>query len=117
MKIDHITYFGGDIEETKEFYGNILGLEVQKNDGKLWVKVGDEYIIHLSSSPEAKTGGKCHFAITEDSVLDRAKRIKERGVEVFDLVDGQKITLERIDPEIKQFFVRDPAGNLIEFIC
>jgi catechol 2,3-dioxygenase-like lactoylglutathione lyase family enzyme len=115
MKIDHITYFGGTREEAKKFYGNILGLETKLVDGKVWVKIGDEYIIHLTIDEEAKTGGKCHFGIYVQNIGELAQRV-QKNTELFDIIDGREIVLVKIDLKLKQFFVRDLAGNSIEFI-
>lgn len=115
MKIDHITYYGGTQEEAKKFYGDILGFETKLVDGKVWVKIGDEYILHLTTNEEAKTGGKCHFGIYVKNIAELAQRALY-NIEIFDIIDGQEIGSIKVDSEPKQFFVRDPAGNLIEFI-
>lgn len=115
MQINHLTYYGGTQEKAIKFYGEVLGLETKLVDGKVWVKISDEYLIHLSSDESATTGGKCHFGFVIDNVYDFAEKVSEK-TQIFDLIDGKEVGIPEIKINIKQFFVKDPAGNLIEIL-
>lgn len=116
MDIDHITYYGGRQEETIRFYGEVLGFDTKEVDGKVWVKIGKKFILHLSSDKESVTKGKFHFGISISNPSALAESIKGNGVRVFDIVDGNEIDIFKITATLTQFFVRDPAGNILEFL-
>lgn len=115
MKIDHITYYGGRLTETQKFYGEILKLETKTVNNKLWVKVGEDYIIHLSDNPNFSTSGS-HFTIQIENLFDFSQSLVNKKIPLYDITNYKLVNLEKIEPNIDHFFVQDPADNLIEFI-
>ena len=105
MRINHVTLLVADRGKAEEFYAGVLGLEKEERSGHLWIKVGEQYV-HLTENSGPVAGDSFyHFAIEIENLPGYLEQIGCRGAEVFD------VALERT-----QGFVRDPDGNLIEFI-
>lgn len=120
-KIHHIAIICSNYEKSKQFYVNILGLEVhhehfreERNSYKLDLKVGDHCQIELFSFnnppkrisyPEAC--GLRHLAFEVEKIDETCEELKGHGVEIEPI---------RIDPTTgKRFtFFQDPDGLPIE---
>jgi len=105
MKINHVTLLVKDKQEAERFYTLILGFEKKEDEGRLWIRIGDQYI-HITENSGAPVADTFyHFAIEMDDVPAYAEMLREKGVGVFDVPENPL-----------QKFVRDVDGNLIEFI-
>jgi len=88
-----------------DFYSNILDLcPVKITNGKhYWIDLGNESYLHLTdNSGKPNPENFNHFALEIENLGDYIEKIKNNGANV--------------DDSNGQCFVRDPDGNLIEFI-
>lgn len=109
--IDHVTVIITDLERSRRFYRDVLGLtEVPPPHTfdfvVLWFKAGRQYL-HLLQKPEADTISPRHFALAVTGVDSWRDHFRQRGLAIEETV---KI------PGADRFFVRDPDGNRIELI-
>ncbi len=103
MRINHVTLLVRDKETSKRFYAETLGLGVREDQG-LWIRIGGQYL-HLTDSSGAPVPGTFyHFAIETERLSEFLAGLEKKGVTIFHLGDE------------RQNFVRDPDGNLIEFV-
>jgi catechol 2,3-dioxygenase-like lactoylglutathione lyase family enzyme len=126
-RLDHFLVRAEDLEATKNFYVEVLGLRVGARPPfdfpGYWLYAGKRPQVHLApSGGEAKsrldaylgnreegggaTGALDHVAFAGHDLAAMRKRIEERGIPYF----------ERTIPElgIRQLFLRDPNGLTIE---
>lgn len=99
-------------QETKVFYGSVLGLpEIPKppellGNGGAWFQLGPVQL-HLSRDANALNGGsKRHICFHVAKLEEAQQHLAAAGVEI--IPDDQPI------PGSPRFYVRDPGGNLIE---
>jgi catechol 2,3-dioxygenase-like lactoylglutathione lyase family enzyme len=118
MYINHVTVLVSDKKRSEEFYTKVLGFEKQHDIGNaLWIKIGEQFV-HISVNSGAPMPGTFyHFAIAIEDMKTYLQGLIAKGIDVFDLdTDQHQIRVnEDLDVQIRQFFVRDPDGNLIEF--
>jgi glyoxylase I family protein len=120
-KVHHVAIISSDYEKAKNFYVNILGLEIIKetyrevrNSYKLDLAVNGEYQIELFSFenppirlsyPEA--AGLRHLSFEVDDIDAAVKELNEKGINAesvrTDEVTGKKFT-----------FFNDPDGLPLE---
>ena len=135
-KLDHVSIATDQLEDTKKFYCDLLGLKVGhrpklKSSG-YWLYSGEEAIIHLVETgsnldreiafsddkkaarslgnPEitdlSETGVDDHIAMTVEESADLVNFMKENKIAYWDRLLA--------DRELYQVFVRDPNGVIIE---
>nr|WP_308302431.1 VOC family protein [Peribacillus deserti] len=120
-KIHHIAIICSDYERSRDFYVNILGLEVleetyreERNSYKLDLMVGGEYQVELFSFPESperisypEARGLRHLAFEVEDIEAVAAELNNHNVQVEPI---------RIDPVTgKKFsFFADPDGLPLE---
>ena len=99
-------------EAAKNFYGNLLGLEqIEKPDGPrkyigAWYQLGESQL-HLSIEKEPRNqDSNRHVCYSVSDVAGALNTLRAAGIEV--------ISEEQLLNGGARFFVRDPAGNLIE---
>ena len=118
MFINHVTILVSDKEQSEDFYVHKLGLKKHPVGRSLWVAVGDQFIHITQNSGPSVAGTFYHFAIGLENFEEYLKQVIGKGVEIFDLDNDNQPT--RINKELdapgRLFFVRDPDGNLVEFI-
>ena len=118
MKINHVTLLVRDKQKAEQFYTQQLGFEKKQIGKSLWLKIGSDFI-HISQNADFMNPHSFqHFAIEVDNVYRLASELISKGVEIFvyDEQENQKIISIREISNIDQFFIKDPDGNLIEFI-
>lgn len=99
--------------ETKNFYGNVLGLEqLPKPSGTrpsgAWYRIGANQL-HLSVEKEERgplTTGHVCFTVSDLNAVEN--RFREAGVEI--IPDPRPIE------GTSRFYVRDPGGNMLEIV-
>lgn len=117
-RVDHLSYAVTDLERSRPFYEDVLGLEeIPRPDFGLpgvWYRAGDSQV-HLIQAPEGADIGRRpaalsplanHNAFAVDDYTKTLDRLKARGVEVFET-----------NPEVGQMWIRDPDGNIFELIA
>jgi glyoxylase I family protein len=109
LGIHHVNLTVGNVEESRAFYVDVLGLHVRTDRpdfdfGGWWLDVGSQQV-HLVVGParSEKTGD--HFAIQVADIDDCVDELRGRGINVS---DPQGVGANR------QSFLRDPWGNRIE---
>ena len=114
MRIHHVSLprLVGSDEAIRHFYGELLGLEElppPKGAGYLSVivyQLGETNELHLFVEPSIPLSQR-HFCIEVDNLLDWRARLERAGVAIID---------DFPIPGRPRFFVRDPVGNLVEFM-
>jgi catechol 2,3-dioxygenase-like lactoylglutathione lyase family enzyme len=113
----HCSLSVADVEVSREFYGGLLGLpEIERPDFGLpgaWYQAGPVQLHLIQVPPGLDVGGSApqltplahHIAFEIEDYVAVLARLEEEG-------------LERIATGVErgQIFVRDPDGNVIEFI-
>ena len=115
--VHHVAITVSDIERSKRFYGEVLGLpEVPRPDfpfGGAWYEI-DGRQVHLivhdgtrtlrgTMAIDVKDG---HFALRVRSYAEALDYLRSRGVEC--------VALPQNKTEWAQIYVTDPDGNVIE---
>lgn len=119
---DHITIIVDDIEATRHFYAELLGMEeVARPDFDFpgsWYQIGNVQI-HVTQANElaglAGWGDRQvksvsrghHFAFEVDNMQSAYERVQELGIRVG---DGPKTRPDGA----KQLYIYDPDGHLVE---
>jgi glyoxylase I family protein len=110
-QIDHVSVLITDVQRSRRFYGEVLGLkEIAKprtfDFVVLWFDLGDQHL-HLLQKDRPDTLSPRHFALrVADAGAARAHFIANH-------VPLQETTLI---PGADRFFIHDPDGNRIEII-
>lgn len=115
LGMDHHSVIIQDVERSRHFYEDILGLEVDKNrpdmsfEG-LWLKVGDQAIHCLClKNPDPQEGRPEHGG--------RDRHVCLTGSDINALIDTLEqhyIDYTRSKSGRQAIFFRDPDGNAIE---
>ncbi len=115
--INHITIRVNDIKKAENFYGEILGFELQRKMGKSMAvyNVGDEDTLVLveaetSYDPTSRDFRVDHFGF----FLDNAEQVDE----IAEYFREQEVTILSGPANRKNgrfVFVSDPDGNMLEF--
>lgn len=115
--INHITIRVNDIEKAENFYGNILGFELQRKMGKSMAvyHVGEEDTLVLveaetSYDPSSRDFRVDHFGFyldSEEQVDQMAEYFREKEVTIMSGPANRK--------NGRFIFVSDPDGNMLEF--
>lgn len=122
QSLNHYTIKVRDLEQTKDFYQDIVGLKVGERPPLpfpgYWLYCGDVPTVHLigyrpedpqiqdAPSDPAATGRLDHIAFSCDGLNEMRSHLKERGIK-FD---------ERVLPRLNmtQLFYLDPDGISVE---
>jgi glyoxylase I family protein len=110
-QIDHASVVITDVERSRRFYRDVLGLkEIRKprtfDFVVLWFDLGNMHI-HLLLQPKADGISPRHFALRVADVAAARTHFAERGVPIQETTPI---------PGADRFFIHDPDGNRIEII-
>lgn len=112
-QIDHVSVLITDVERSRHFYGEILGLKDKEvappksfDFVVVWYIFGNQHI-HLLLKPTPDTESPRHFALQVKDINAAREWFREKNIEIEETV---KI------PSADRFFVRDPDQNRIEII-
>ena len=101
-----------DLDAAVRFYGEVLGLPVQRrSDERAWFLVGERSRIGLWSPQVGIAGGRggahVHYAmhIGEDDYEAAVARLREHGLDVH---------AEDFEEKGRAAYVTDPDGNVVE---
>ncbi len=124
--LDHRGIRTTKLEESRQFYADLLGLDVGRRPDALvtngyWLYAGETPIIHLIEESDrsatrpvvarddwTSAGGQTHVALTVERARDAVDRLTTAGVPYWDRLFR--------DPVMYQVFTEDPNGLLIELI-
>src|SRR5262245_9623795 len=120
-ELNHVSITVTDVAKAREFYSGVLGLEEIPrpafNFPGIWYGLGNGLSLHIilndklvrpAVEREKITAQYPHFALwTEDADLTAGK-IEALGLTCRDVVSGPT--------GLRQIFVKDPDGNMVEFI-
>ena len=108
--IHHVSLNVKDIEASREFYVQQLGMEeLDRPDlgfPGLWLRSGSQEV-HLLGIDSGAPLREQHFAFLVDDLDDVISELAGKGVACSEPGD--------IDGICRQAFTQDPSGNLIEF--
>lgn len=124
--ISKVTYHSNDIKKVKDFYVNILNLDVVLDTPDcVHIKVNDEQIIEILNKPYPKDNctnnkGQCHYALIVEDIELSARRLEAKGIQLY---HGPKtMHMPYTEPYEKvphsensyNFYIQDPDDNEIE---
>lgn len=112
MRLNHVTILVNDKKKAEKFYTEILGLKKFERDGKLWIRIGDQFIHITANSGEPAPGTFYHFGIEIKGLKEFIDRLMGNKIKVLDI---NLKPIKRVDVS-RNYFIRDPDGNLLEFI-
>ena len=122
MKIHHIAIICSDYQVSRNFYTEILGLNIireiyreERQSYKLDLAIGDDYVIELFSFPHPpkrpsrlECCGLRHLAFAVENVEEkRAELLQKR-------IDCEEIRIDEFTDK-KFFFIADPDDLPLEF--
>jgi glyoxylase I family protein len=110
-QIDHVSILVTDLERSRRFYRDVLGLaEIAKprtfSFSVLWFDLGNQQL-HLLLKPKADSVSPRHFALRVKDVPAARVYLRERGVATDETTPI---------PHCDRFFIADPDLNRIEII-
>ncbi len=119
--MSHVSITVTDVEKAREFYTGVLGFEEIPRPAftfpGIWYGLGGELALHLILNDElvrpAVEREKIvarypHFAVWTEDCDETATKIAALGLPCRDVISGPT--------GLRQVFVKDPDGNMIEFI-
>jgi len=117
--LHHVNIRTRDLEETRKFYEDIVGLHVGPRPnfagGGIWLYSGDHPWVHISMADVAMNGqevpdeGFAHIAFDMTGMKVMVDRLEDGGV---------KYSLRASpDRRLAQLFFDDPSGVELEFTC
>lgn len=115
MNILEVQLYTGELPKLKEFYANILGLEILSNsDYSFSVKAGTTILTFIED--ETVKGPYYHFAfnIPENSI-NKAVKWLETKAELIEYGESTIISFPNWNAHSVYFY--DPAGNIVELIA
>ena len=110
-QIDHVTVVITDVERSRRFYRDLLGLkEIAKprtfDFVVLWFDLGNQQL-HLMRKDRPDSISPRHFALRVTDVVAARGYFRERGIATEETTPI---------PAADRFFIHDPDGNRIEVI-
>jgi glyoxylase I family protein len=110
-QIDHVSVIITDVERSRRFYRDLLGLrEIAKprtfTFSVLWFDLGNQQL-HLLLKDRADTISPRHFALRVEDVQAARAYFREQGVSIDETTPI---------PSCDRFFIADPDFNRIEII-
>jgi catechol 2,3-dioxygenase-like lactoylglutathione lyase family enzyme len=110
-QIDHVSVIVTDVERSRAFYGNVLGLKEIARPRTfdfvvVWYDLGNQHL-HLLLKGQPDTISPRHFALRVDDARLARAYFRQHGVGV-----EETTTI----PGADRFFIRDPDQNRIEII-
>ena len=120
-QLTHVSVTVTDVAKAREFYSDVLGFrEIDRpafNFPGIWYSLGGDLQLHIilndalvrpALEREKIEARYPHFALWTDDCDATAARIETLGLVCRDVISGPT--------GLRQIFVKDPDGNMIEFI-
>ena len=115
MKMLHVTIQTKFFEEEIEFYENVVGLTLQRDmrpvKDLVFLANGEgETCVEVLRNPDAEDTGNPHLSIgfKTDDVEKKREELVAAGYHVTPMISPM--------PNVKFFFVKDPAGVNVQFM-
>ena len=119
--VSHISVTVTNLEDARGFYGGVLGLrEISRPDFRFpgaWYALDGDLALHVTVKdtmplrpvdPGRFDTRDPHFALAVADADETHARIQASGLPFYDFADTPT--------GLRQLFIRDPAGNMIELI-
>jgi len=117
IAIHHVSYIVADIERSKHFYHDVLGLEVDQSrpdfsfEG-LWININASQQIHLLRVENPDPAKR-----PEHGGRDRHTAFRVKKISLIQMrLDEYKITYTISQSGRQALFCRDPDGNTLEIM-
>jgi catechol 2,3-dioxygenase-like lactoylglutathione lyase family enzyme len=120
-QIQHVSITVTDVEKARDFYTRTLGFQEGPRPAfdfpGIWYSLGGDLQLHIilndelvkpAVERETITARYAHFALWTDDCDETAGKIGELGLATRDVISGPT--------GLRQVFVKDPDGNMVEFI-
>ena len=110
--MNHFNVLTDDVEATRKFYVNILGLTVGPRPpfsfGGIWLYAGGKPILHISEDelPESRSGVIDHIAFTSNDLRGTCATLDRNAIPYS--------VSKQVQTGIWQIFFRDPMGAKVE---
>ena len=111
--MEHFTVLTDDLEATRGFYADVLGLEEGYRPTLgfpgAWLYVGGRAVLHIIAGralPQQRAGVLDHMAFAARDLPGTLAKLKRRGV-AYDL-------RRQVDTRVWQLFFHDPSGAKVE---
>ena len=108
-----------DLAKAKEFYGNILGLDVSQAPEGLQIKLADGLNVFLYPKPNHSPATFTVLNFPVDNIDQAVDELKMRGIRLEqynqpEIKTDQKGIMRGPGPQIAWF--KDPAGNVLSVV-
>ena len=121
--LEHSKAFSGiavrDLEESRRFYGDVLGLRVEDSDmGMLVLRLTGDRPILLYPKPDHEPAGYTVLNFPVDDVEQAVDRLTAAGVafERYDGFEQDEKGIARTDEGPAIAWFTDPAGNILSVL-
>ncbi len=117
QSMDHFTILAEDLDQTLDFYVNLLGLRVGPRPGfafpGAWLYVGERAVLHVIAGrkmPEPRRGVLDHMAFSAKGLLETLGKLDARDI-AYDL---RRLPAGGPGAGTWQLFFDDPNGGRVE---
>ena len=120
-ELNHVSITVTDVAKARDFYTGVLGMQEIPRPAfdfpGIWYSLGGDLSLHIilndqlvrpAVEREKIVARYAHFALWTDDADDTASRIEQLGLPCRDVISGPT--------GLRQVFVKDPDGNMVEFI-
>jgi len=120
-QIQHVSITVTDVEKARDFYTRTLGFQEIARPAfdfpGIWYSLGGDLQLHIilneelvkpAVERETITARYGHFALWTEDCDETARTIDALGLPTRDVISGPT--------GLRQVFVKDPDGNMVEFI-
>jgi catechol 2,3-dioxygenase-like lactoylglutathione lyase family enzyme len=114
----HFTIPVKNLDRSEKFYADLLGFEkVGRTDRIVFLRAGDDFFNltysanPITLNPEGEHQIHSAFRVSPQTYEDTIKALPAKGVEIFKEEDRQSGVFVG-----RSAYIRDPDGNVIEFI-
>ncbi|MFJ3959053.1 VOC family protein [Arthrobacter sp. NPDC090010] len=114
MQITSVTFDTTDITRAEAFYGELLGLPVQRRDGELAIRIGGSRLL-LREGPVGPGAQHLAFRIPRRQLGEAKAWISER-TPLLRATDGSDEFEGPARWNARSVYFDDPDGNILEFI-
>ncbi|WKK86108.2 VOC family protein [Marivirga arenosa] len=118
VKLNHIAVYVEDLEESRNFYSDIIGLEQIEEPFKdglhVWYKIGESQLHLIEGEWEEPTINKNnHLCFSTADIEKIIKKLREQNIS-FENWPGEKNKVTTRVDGVKQIYFQDPNGYWVE---